>query len=62
VLDEATAHLDAVTGDALAAEIPAATDGRAALVVTPRPDQVAGLSVVEMGDARRCTPAGAATR
>jgi ATP-binding cassette subfamily C protein CydCD len=48
VLDEPTAHLDAATGDALAAEILAATDGRTALVVTHRPEQVAGLPVVRI--------------
>ena len=62
VLDEATAHLDAATGDALAPEILAATDGQPALVVTHRPEQVAWLPVVEIGDACRCTPAGATTR
>jgi len=62
VLDEPTAHLDAATGDALTAEILAATEGRTALVVTHRTDQVAGLPVVEIGDARRCTPAGPTTR
>ena len=51
LLDEPTAHLDTANGDALAAEILAATEGRTALVVTHRPDQVAELPVVELGGA-----------
>ncbi|MEK6439049.1 thiol reductant ABC exporter subunit CydD [Pseudonocardia sp. T1-2H] len=43
VLDEPTAHLDADTGDALAAEILAATSERTALIVTHRPEQTPGL-------------------
>ncbi|OLT12837.1 thiol reductant ABC exporter subunit CydC [Pseudonocardia sp. CNS-139] len=46
VLDEPTAHLDGPTADALAAQLRVAVTGRTALVVTHRPDQVAGLPQV----------------
>ena len=46
VLDEPTAHLDTATGDALAAEILAATADRTALIVTHRPEQTPGLDRV----------------
>jgi len=49
IFDEPTAHLDTRTGDALAAEILAATTGRAALIVTHRPGQTPGLPQVRVG-------------
>ncbi|NMH97522.1 thiol reductant ABC exporter subunit CydD [Pseudonocardia acidicola] len=52
LFDEPTAHLDAATGDALAAELLAATAGRTALVVTHRPEQTPGLPQVRLGHAR----------
>ena len=51
IFDEPTAHLDTATGDALAAEILAATEGRAAIVVTHRPEQTPGLPLVRVGAA-----------
>ncbi|MFR9802439.1 thiol reductant ABC exporter subunit CydD [Pseudonocardia sp. RS010] len=48
VLDEPTAHLDAGTGAALAAEILAATADRTALIVTHRPEQTPGLPRVAL--------------
>ena len=52
LLDEPTAHLDAATAEAMAAELLDATEGRTALIVTHRPEQVPALPVVELG-ARR---------
>ncbi len=49
LFDEPTAHLDDDTGDALAAEILAATTGRTALIVTHRPEQTPGLPRVQLG-------------
>ena len=49
LFDEPTAHLDEATGDALAAEILAATTGRTALIVTHRPEQTPGLPRVQLG-------------
>jgi ATP-binding cassette subfamily C protein CydCD len=49
VLDEPTAHLDAATADSLAAEIRGTTSGRTALVVTHRPEQVAGWEQIRLG-------------
>ncbi|MCE0767757.1 thiol reductant ABC exporter subunit CydD [Pseudonocardia kujensis] len=49
VLDEPTAHLDAVTGAALAAEILAATADRTALLVTHRPEQTPGVPRLDLG-------------
>jgi ATP-binding cassette subfamily C protein CydCD len=43
VFDEPTAHLDAATADALAAEILATTASRRAVIVTHRPEQTPGL-------------------
>ena len=49
VLDEPTAHLDAATADALAAELMTVTEGRTALIVTHRPEQTPGLPLVRLG-------------
>ena len=48
VFDEPTAHLDAATADALAAEILATTAGRRAVIVTHRPEQTPGLPAVHL--------------
>ncbi|GAA3232593.1 hypothetical protein GCM10017691_27350 [Pseudonocardia petroleophila] len=56
VLDEPTAHLDAATADALAAELLAATAGRTALIVTHRPEQTPDLPRVRL-DAEPLVPA-----
>jgi hypothetical protein len=45
---EPTAHLDAATADALAAEIMATTVGRTALIVTHRPEQTPSLPEVHL--------------
>ncbi|WP_344738680.1 ATP-binding cassette domain-containing protein, partial [Pseudonocardia halophobica] len=52
VLDEPTAHLDAATGAALAAEILAATADRTALLVTHRPEQTPGVPRLDLGRSR----------
>jgi ATP-binding cassette subfamily C protein CydCD len=52
VLDEATAHLDAATADALAGELLASTAGRTALLVTHRPEQTPGLPEVRLDSGR----------
>ncbi|HXV92353.1 MAG TPA: ATP-binding cassette domain-containing protein, partial [Pseudonocardia sp.] len=49
LLDEPTAHLDPGTADALAAEVLTATEGRTALIVTHRPEQVPGVAEVRLG-------------
>jgi ATP-binding cassette subfamily C protein CydCD len=49
LIDEPTAHLDAATADALAAEILATTAGRTTLIVTHRPEQTPGLTRVQLG-------------
>ncbi|MGD9526069.1 MAG: thiol reductant ABC exporter subunit CydD [Pseudonocardia sp.] len=49
LLDEPTAHLDSATGDALAAELLATTEGRTALLVTHRPEQTPGLPELRLG-------------
>jgi ABC-type transport system involved in cytochrome bd biosynthesis fused ATPase/permease subunit len=51
VLDEPTAHLDAATAEALAAELMTITAGRTALIVTHRPDQTPDLPQVRLGTA-----------
>jgi ATP-binding cassette subfamily C protein CydCD len=48
LLDEPTAHLDALTATALAADVLAATEGRSALVVTHRPADFAALASVAL--------------
>ena len=61
VLDEPTAHLDGATGDALAAELLAVTEGHTALVVTHRPEQTPGLPELRIGRDKeeQCVPAPA---
>jgi ATP-binding cassette, subfamily C, bacterial CydCD len=49
VLDEPTAHLDAATADALAAELMTVTAGRTALIVTHRPEQTPELPQLRVG-------------
>ena len=49
VLDEPTAHLDAATADALAAELMTVTAGRTALIVTHRPEQTPALPQLRVG-------------
>jgi ATP-binding cassette, subfamily C, bacterial CydCD len=49
-LDEPTAHLDAETATALAAEIDQLSQGRTAVVVTHRPAEFPGMPVVVVGD------------
>ena len=53
LLDEPTAHLDAVTADTLAAELLTATEGRTALFVTHRPEQTPGLPEVRLAPVDR---------
>ncbi|WP_281690607.1 thiol reductant ABC exporter subunit CydD [Pseudonocardia thermophila] len=50
IYDEPTAHLDPHTADALAQEILAATEDRAAIIVTHRPDQTPGLPQLRLGE------------
>ncbi|EOD69608.1 fused ATPase and permease components of ABC transport system [Amycolatopsis vancoresmycina DSM 44592] len=52
LLDEPTAHLDAPTASALAADILKATAGRSALVVTHRPAEFAELPAVSVSAGR----------
>ena len=49
VLDEPTAHLDAATADALAAELLTLTEGQTALIVTHRPEQTPELPQLRVG-------------
>jgi ATP-binding cassette subfamily C protein CydCD len=49
ILDEPTAHLDARTADALAAELLDITRGRTALIVTHRPEQTPGIAQLQVG-------------
>jgi ATP-binding cassette, subfamily C, bacterial CydCD len=48
-LDEPTAHLDAATATALAAEVDQLSRGRTAVVVTHRPAEFPGMPVVAVG-------------
>ena len=48
LFDGPTAHLDAATAAALAAELLASTAGRTALIVTHRPEQTPGLPLVRL--------------
>lgn len=49
LLDEPTAHLDALTATALAADLRTLATGRAALIVTHRPGEFDGLPSVRLG-------------
>ncbi|QWF78016.1 thiol reductant ABC exporter subunit CydD [Amycolatopsis sp. CA-230715] len=49
IFDEPTAHLDAPTASALAADITASTANRAALIVTHRPGEFAGVPAIRIG-------------
>ncbi|PXY22333.1 thiol reductant ABC exporter subunit CydD [Prauserella muralis] len=53
LLDEPTAHLDAATADVLAADLTELTTGRAAVIVSHRPDEFPALPAVPLGGARQ---------
>ncbi len=48
LLDEPTAHLDAATASALAADVLKSTEGRTALMVTHRPREFAALAAMDL--------------
>lgn len=53
MLDEPTAHLDAATADALAAELMTLTSGRTALIITHRPEQTPDLPQLQVAPQTR---------